>query len=181
MSLAQSIVAILFFRGEPVRLDELAEYTQSDPETIAGSVKDIRALVEPSGLTVLQTDSALELRTGSEASTLIERIRKEELSKDLGKAALETLSILMYRGPSSRAEIDYIRGVNSTAILRNLMIRGLVEKEQHPLDQRSFLYKPTHDLLGHLGINGVQDMPMYAEIQQELAAFHKDASDQEPS
>lgn len=181
MSLAQSIVAILFFRGEPVSFEDLAAYLQVDTTILKATIAEVRTSVAAAGLAVLETDTALELRTGADASSLIEKIRKEELSKDLGKAALETLSILMYKGPSTRAEVDYIRGVNSTAILRNLMIRGLVEKDQNPHDQRSFLYKPTHDLLAHLGIQSQSEMPAYAEIQQELATFHSNDSDKEPT
>ncbi len=181
MTLAQSVVAILFFRGEPVSFGELATYLQSDVATLKASLADIRSATLPAGLAIIETDAALELRTGAEASSLIDRIRKEELSKDLGKAALETLSILMYRGPSTRAEVDYIRGVNSTAILRNLMIRGLIEKDQNPKDQRSFLYKPTTDLIAHLGIQSVEEMPAYVEIQRELAAFDSQAVEPEPT
>jgi segregation and condensation protein B len=176
MTLAQSIVAILFFRGEPVPLQDLATELQVDIGTIQELLASVHALVEPTGLAIIETDSTIELRTGVAASALIERIRKDELSKDLGKAALETLSILLYKGPSTRAEVDYIRGVNSTAILRNLMIRGLIDKEQHPSDQRSFVYKPTVDLLAHMGISRLQDLPSYADIQHELATFENSDS-----
>lgn len=181
MTLAQSVVAILFFRGEPVSFDELSTYLQSDTDALKAAVNDIRGLVTPTGLAVIESDTALELRTGADASLLIENIRKEELSKDLGKAALETLSILLYRGPSTRAEVDYIRGVNSTAILRNLMIRGLIEKEQNPSDQRSFLYKPSHDLFGHLGVQSVDEIPAYTDIQQELRAFDTESTREQES
>ena len=60
------------------------------------------------------------LGTSAEASTLIEKLTKEELNRDLGKASLETLSIIMYQGPIKRSQIDYIRGVNSTFILQKL-------------------------------------------------------------
>lgn len=179
MPLAQSIVAILFFRGEPVLLVDLAAHLQVDEAAIRSAAEEVRALLTQVGLSLVETPEALELRTSSSAADLIEQIRKEELSKDLGKAALETLSILMYRGPSTRAEVDYIRGVNSTAILRNLMIRGLVEKDQNPNDQRSFLYKPTHELLAHLGIQSLAELPAYANIQQELAAFQQGVTDTE--
>jgi segregation and condensation protein B len=75
--------------------------------------------------------------------------------KDLGKAGLETLSIILYQGPISRAEIDYIRGVNSNFILRNLLIRGLIERVENPHDQRSFLYKPTLELISYLGLSKI--------------------------
>ena len=96
---------------------------------------------------------------------------KEELSRDIGKAGLETLSIIIYRGPISRREIDYIRGVNSTFIIRNLLIRGLVEKVQAEKDQRSFLYKPTLELLSFLGVRNFEELPDYAAVRVELEKF----------
>ncbi|MCX6717916.1 MAG: SMC-Scp complex subunit ScpB [Candidatus Taylorbacteria bacterium] len=71
----------------------------------------------------------------------------------------------------SRAEIDYIRGVQSTFILRNLMIRGLVEKITNPKDQRSFLYKPTFELLSYMGITKIEDMPEFKEAKAEIENY----------
>ena len=68
------------------------------------------------------------LGTAPQMSATVETLTKEELMKDLGKAGLETISIILYKGPISRAEIDYIRGVQSNFILRNLLVRGLIEK-----------------------------------------------------
>ena len=76
------------------------------------------------GLSLVRTDDEVMLGTAKEFSGLIEDLAKEELSRDLGKAGLETLSIVLYLGPITRADIDYIRGVNSQFILRALLIRA---------------------------------------------------------
>jgi segregation and condensation protein B len=81
--------------------------------------------------------------------------------KDLGKAGLETLSIVLYKGPISRADIDYVRGVNSAFILRNLSVRGLITKEDNK-------YKPTLDLISHLGIKHIDELPDKETILAEL-------------
>lgn len=172
MQLSEAITAILFYKGEPVTYEELANCANSTVDEVKTCITSISEILGTLGLTVVMTSEAAELRTSSKASVLIDAIRKEELSRDLGKAGLETLSILMYKGPSTRAEIDYVRGVNSTAILRNLLIRGLVEKVSNPADQRSFLYKPTHELLAHLGIGKVEDMTEYDVIKTELDTFN---------
>ena len=109
---------------------------------------------------------------------MIEELCKEELSRDLGKAGLETLSIVLYRGPITRSGIDYIRGVNSTFILRNLLIRGLVEKIPNPNDQRSFLYRATFDLLSHLGIPRVEDLPEYGNTNESIEKFIEEFSNE---
>jgi hypothetical protein len=111
------------------------------------------------------------LTTVPQVSTLIEKITKEELSKELSKAALETLAIVLYKGPIARSEIDYIRGVNSTFILRNLLIRGLVEKIDNPNDQRSFLYGTTLATLEYLGISSSSELPKYHDTLALLGEF----------
>ena len=121
---------------------------------------------------MLRKDDEVALRTAPEAGGLIETLAKEELTKDLGKAGLETLSIVLYQGPISRREIDYVRGVNSNFILRNLLVRGLVEKVENPRDQRSFLYRPTFDLLSFIGISKIDELPQYASVRQEIATFN---------
>ena len=123
----------------------------------------------PSGLTLVCKEDDVTLGTKPEASELIKELTKEELTKDLGKASLETLSIVLYKGPIARRQIDYIRGVNSNFILRNLMVRGLVEKIPTPNDQRSFLYKPTIDLLTLLGISKIDDLPEYSSMANEIS------------
>jgi segregation and condensation protein B len=111
------------------------------------------------------------LGTSPEASKLIEQITKEELTKDLGKAALETLSVILYKGPVKRSDIDYIRGVNSTFILRNLLIRGLVEKKQAPDDARASVYSASFELLAHLGVAEIKNLPNFELVQEELKNF----------
>ncbi len=74
----------------------------------------------------------------------------------------------MYRGPVARAEIDYVRGVNCSFILRNLQIRGLVEKIKNPKNSRAYVYQVTPDLLKHLGITSVSELPKYNEMKDEL-------------
>lgn len=90
----------------------------------------------------MENAESVMLATAPEASALIQGIVKEELSRDMGKAASETLAIVLYLGSIARSRIDWIRGVNSTFILRNLMIRGLVERITNPSDERSFYIVP---------------------------------------
>ena len=95
----------------------------------------------------------------------------KKLSKELSKASLETLSIILYTDKPTRGDIDYIRGVNSSFILRNLLVRGIIEKDIHPEDSRKFIYKPTLDLLRFLGITNVSDLENFSETKEKLNAF----------
>ncbi|OGG57839.1 hypothetical protein A2853_00505 [Candidatus Kaiserbacteria bacterium RIFCSPHIGHO2_01_FULL_55_17] len=74
-------------------------------------------------------------------------------------------------GPSTRARVDYIRGVNSSSTLRNLLARGLLERAGNPEDAREYLYRPTVETLAHLGITKSGELPEYDTIVRELAAF----------
>jgi segregation and condensation protein B len=118
---------------------------------------------------VLEKDGEVMLGTHPEASAIIEQLTKEELNRDLGKAGLETLTIVLYKGPITRAELDYIRGVNSSFILRHLTVRGLVDKVVNPADSRSFLYQPSFEVLQHLGITKKEELPDYETAMAKLA------------
>jgi segregation and condensation protein B len=86
----------------------------------------------------------------------------------LTKSSLETLSIVLYKNGVSRSEIDYIRGVNSSFILRNLIVRGLIEKITDPKDSRRLLYRPTFDALSFMGITSIEQLPNYSEVITQL-------------
>jgi segregation and condensation protein B len=140
-------------------------------EEVKEALDSLRADLEGRGVRLLENAGEYTLGTAPEASEIIAAITKEELSKDLTKASLETLAIVLYRSPISRSEIDYVRGVNSTFILRNLQIRGLVERIENPRDLRSFLYRPTFQLLESLGVARVEDLPDHGQIVAELEHF----------
>ena len=84
---------------------------------------------------------------------------------------METLAIVAYSGPVPRAEIDFIRGVNSSFTLRNLLISGLVEREINPKDRRTFIYKPSMDFLRFLGLGKLEDLPEYGEFRKSSEDF----------
>ncbi|MAF59520.1 MAG: SMC-Scp complex subunit ScpB [Candidatus Pacebacteria bacterium] len=178
MELEQKLEAVLFFKGEPMKVDELSEILEVSDVNIREAANKLRESLKGRGLVLVEKEKAYALRTSSEVSEIIAKIKEEELTREIGKAGLETISVLLYKGPSTRAEIDYIRGVNSTFILRTLMIRGLVERVSNPKDARSFLYKPTFDLLTFLGISRIEELPNYADIKLEIENF-EDRLDEE--
>ena len=171
MDLPSQIEAILFFTGEPLTFRELAKMLKVSEADIEGGIMRLRDRLSGHGIALIENGKEVALRTAPLASDLILEIRKEALEKDLGKAGLETLAIILYQGPVTRARIDYIRGVNSAFIVRQLMVRGLVERVDNPADARSFLYKPTMELLSFLGLSSVNDLPDMQAIKDELASF----------
>ena len=171
MNLAAKIEAILFWKAEPVSIKKLASLLNEKPDAIKAGLSSLETNLKGRGLTLVQTDEEAMLGTSKELSPLIEQLTKEELTRDLGKAGLETLSIILYQGPISRADIDYIRGVNSQFILRNLLIRGLIERVDNPKDARSYLYRTTLQLLSHLGMSKTEDLPEYQKVRADIESF----------
>jgi segregation and condensation protein B len=181
MNLDAQIESILFWKGESMSVKKLADILKKTPQEIETALGELEANLLGRGVQLVRKEDEVLLGTRSEMGPIIEALVKEELVRDLGKAGLETLSIILYRGPVSRRDIDYIRGVNSQFILRNLLVRGLVEKVQNPEDQRTFLYKPTFELLGHLGLGSLSDLPEYNEVRQEIDSHNAKQEEEDKS
>ncbi|MEX0652343.1 MAG: SMC-Scp complex subunit ScpB [Candidatus Paceibacterota bacterium] len=173
-SLSGEIEAILFFKNEPVKKSWLEGVVKRTPEDVRDALGELKMSLLGRGIVLLELGDAVALRTAPEYSETLATLQKDELSKDIGKAGLETLSIILYQSPITRAEVDFIRGVNSTFIIRNLMVRGLIEKQANPKDARSFLYQPTFALLSFLGITGIEDLPEYGSVREEIQQFKEE-------
>ncbi len=177
MNSESKIEAILFYKAEPVRIRDLSKIIGEDEASVKESLAGLEKSLTGRGLGLVWKDDAVALATSPLAKNLVEKLLKEDLEKDLGKAGLETLSIVLYMGPVKRSDIDYVRGVNSTFILRNLLVRDLVEKIENPRDQRSFLYRPTFKLLSYLGIPRVEELPEYEKTKLEIESFKKEPAE----
>jgi segregation and condensation protein B len=168
MTLDAKIEAILFFKAEPVKISWLAEVLGVSPDDVHDALSLLQGKLSERGITPVFKDDEVTLNTAPDAGEVIEKIAKEDLHHDLGKAALETLTIVLYKGPIARSEIDFVRGVNSNFILRSLQTRGLVERITGESGERSFLYRPTFELLSHLGITRIEDLPEYGEFRTRV-------------
>src|SRR5207244_9416891 len=118
-------------------------------EQLKSAVAELISQNQTSGIILLAHDKKLQLASNPENSSVVKKFLSLELREKLTDAALETLAIILYRQPVSKAEIENIRGVNSQYILRQLLIRGLIEKIQSPSDKRMQLYKTTLEFMQH--------------------------------
>ena len=168
IELESKIEGLLFYKGEDVTIKKLAELLSVKEEEINDALKKLEIALVNRGLVLVRKDDSVVLGITGELSSIIESIRKEEIAKELSKASLETLTIVLYKNEISRSEIDYIRGVNSSFILRNLLVRGLVEKIIDPKDTRRMLYRPTFDTLSYMGITSIKELPNYEQIVVSL-------------
>ena len=167
-NLESKIEAILFFKGEPVSRKKLSEILKVGQIEINESVEKLKEILKERGIIILEKNDEIMLGTAPELSKLIEDLQKEELNKELSKASLEALSIVLYKNGVSRAEIDYIRGVNSSFTLRALSIRGLIEKTIDTKDNRRYIYKPSFELMSYMGIKSMEELPDYQEINNSI-------------
>lgn len=173
LSISARIEALLFYKGEPVSVRFLAETLGVTEDEVREGFKELSQELTGRGIMLVQNGDEAMIGTTPVMGSLIESLLKEELSKDLGKAGLETLAIVLYRGPVARSEINYIRGVNSNYILRALLVRGLIEKDESS-SVRSTVYRPTFELLSYLGVSKVEDLPEYENSRAVVEVFEKE-------
>jgi len=169
MEISQKIEALLFFKGEPVTVGFLAKTLSISEDDARAGLATLEQSHSSRGIVLMQKGDEYMLATSPLMGPLIETLIKDELSKELGKAGLETLATVLYRGPILRSEINYLRGVNSNYILRSLLVRGLIEK----VDQggRSTAYQPTFELLSYMGVSKVSELPGYEETNKSVEEF----------
>lgn len=163
--------ALLFIHGEPFpkkKAEKILELSKEDFDSLLAEFEN-RLSTEGRGLTVVRDDEKIQLATKPQFAKLIENFVKDEFTEDLTQASLEVLSIIAYLGPVSRAQIDYRRGVNSSFTVRNLMLRGLIERFSDPDRPSSFLYKPTFEFFRHLGVKGKEELPDFEKFRESLA------------
>lgn len=168
LSHAALLEAMLFASGEPLAKARAAKLLDCSEKDLSTAVSELESALVGRGLALIQTADELELRTAPDASSAVQKLRESELSRDLGKASLETLAMILYRGSATRGEIDWVRGVNSAAAIRSLTLRGLIERTEDAQDKRKARYKPTVDALAHLGVAKREELPRYAEFTAAL-------------
>ncbi|MBM5789897.1 SMC-Scp complex subunit ScpB [Candidatus Parcubacteria bacterium] len=166
--LAVYVEAILFASAKPVAFPQLKKQLEVSDETLVAAVTDIRRRfnTERSGIHLLEQDEKIQLVTNPALGEVVGAFLKKEASGPLTRPALETLAVIAYRGPVTKPEIEQVRGVNCSLILRHLMVRGLVEEREDPARlQRVYTVSP--DSLREFGVRRVDELP-------EFAAYHQD-------
>lgn len=168
-TLASNIETILFLSGDPISIVELEHLLETDGATIGTAIDELheRYQASSSGLSLVGHNGEIRLTTRPENSEIAERFLRAEREGPLSRASLETLSIIAYRGPVSRADIDAIRGVNSAITVRTLLMRGLIERKGNPHDARGYLYTASFPFLETLGLSDISELPNYESLSQD--------------
>ena len=166
-NLKSAIESVLFVYGEPMSAEKLAKICHVSKSEIQAALEALRGEYKGRGIVILEKDGQFQLGTNPQNADIIKELTKSEFSEELTKAGLETLTIVAYKGPLTRAQIEFVRGVNSSFTLRNLLLRGLVERIDNPKDLRSYLYRISFDFLKHFGFIKIEELPGYEEFKKE--------------
>ena len=167
-SLKSIIESILFVHGDPIRIEKIAGIVKKSRGEVVSALDELKKEYENRGFALVENNGEWQLGSHPENAPYIEDLAKSEFSEELSRAALETLAVIAYKGPLTRPDIEYIRGVNCSFTLRNLLMRGLIERGENPKDARSFLYRVSIDFLKHLGLAKLDDLPRYEEFRTEI-------------
>lgn len=165
------IEAFLFSEGGTLTVKKLAQLLDVKPDDLKKGIAELERQLQGRGLTLIHTDSEVTLALSKETSAEVKVAFERELGREIGDAGLEVIAIILYAGHSTRARIDYIRGVNTSSTIRTLLSRGLLERVGNPDDAREYLYRPTVELLAHLGVRTSSELPDYDKIANELKHF----------
>lgn len=154
------IEAILFVADEPVSVERLASTLMVDQDMVEQALSILRERCAERGVCLQRKGHRVQMVTAPETAEVVERFLGLDITSRLSPAALETLAIVAYRQPITRAEVDAIRGVQSDSVLRTLVSRGLIE-EVGRLEQagRPILYGTTFEFLQYFGLEELSQLP----------------------
>lgn len=162
------IEALLFALARPVKTSELARSLNMNEEEVRADIEELRARYNDRGIVLVSDHDKHQLVTDPKYTEVVAEFLQQETREKLTEAAIETLAIILYKQPITRAELESIRGVNSQYILRQLLIRGLIEKTASPQDARRAVYKTTLDFMNSLGIKDLKDLPDFEELTKHI-------------
>jgi len=162
MSLQSQLESLLFVAIKPLSVKELSALTNAKIKEVQEALdlltKDY--LSKGSGLALIKNNTQYQLTTAPANAALIQEFLKDETSGELSQPSLEALTIIAYRGPIGKLELERIRGVNCSLIIRNLLLRGLIEEKYNKTTDENY-YTVTHDFIRFLGLSSLEELPDY--------------------
>jgi len=164
-NIISQIESILFVASKPLSVKKIAKTLQIDESAVLESLENLRIKYNQpeSGIVLLQNSEEWQLTSNPDNREAAENFIKSEISGELTRPQLETLTVVAYCGPITKPELEQIRGVNCSLILRNLMMRGLV-KEAEDITKLLPTFEVTMDYLRHVGLTSLSELPDYAAL-----------------
>ncbi len=167
------VEALLFVSGDPVTLAVLKNIVEL-PETEIKQLIDELILEykeKDSGLLIIEIADGYQMVTNPAYAQWIKKLKNIRTSSRLSLPALETLSIIAYKQPITKAEVEQIRSVNSDGVLKTLLDRRLIKiLGRKEVPGKPLLYGTTRDFLQYFGLRDLTELPTLKELQREEAA-----------
>ena len=162
------IESLLFIASKPLTLKQLAELLKKEKDEVEKELNKMIAVYEEEkrGVQIIKNEGKYQMVSSPDNAKVVQDFIKDETTGELTRPSLETLTIIAYREPISKLDLERIRGVNCSLILRNLMLRGLVE-ENFDKQKNENYYSVTLDFIRFLGINSVSELPDYEKLSQD--------------
>ncbi len=174
MDIKLTIESLLFVAGEPLSAKRLSKIINVKKEKVEETLEELKEEFQNQnrGIRLINNKSTNKkeewlMVTAPESASFIQKLKKEVIEGDLSLASQETLAIIAYRGPITRAGINEIRGVDSSYILHQLLLRGLIERSIHTEKYKAYLYNVSFEFLQHLGISNIQELSQYEEFSKK--------------
>lgn len=160
--LSAKIEAVLFVATKPMLAKQLAKILDVSIEDVDAAILELVAVrnADQSGIHVITGEEGVQLVSSPRFADVVSALAKEDVDSELTRPSLETLTIVAYRGPMTKPEIEAIRGVNCTLILRNLLVRGLIAEEEDAMKLQA-VYTLSNDALRYLGLHDVKELADY--------------------
>ncbi len=165
MELKAQIESLLFVSLKPLAAKDLVSATGAKIKDIEEALSDLEHEYRHAekGLLIVKNGGQYQFGTHPDNADLIKNFLKEEAAGELSQPSLEALTIIAYRGPIAKVEIEKIRGVNCSMIIRNLLLRGLIEENFDKKKSENY-YSVTNDFLRFLGVSRLEDLPDYNKL-----------------
>jgi segregation and condensation protein B len=162
-SLKNRIEALLFVSSTPMSANQLSNYLNEKPKVIESILQKMAEELKVNrGLQLEESNGRYQLTTAPEYFPIIEQYLGQEDSTSLSQASLEALSIVAYRQPVTRPDVDDIRGVNSDGVMRNLLNKGLIQEIGRSEGAgRPILYGTTNEFLQYFGLSSLKELPQF--------------------
>lgn len=168
MTLKRDLESLLFVAAHPLSVKKLAQLTKHEPAAVASALAELQQEYnrDEKGIQIQQSGQQFQFVSSPLAAKLVTEFLRDEQSGDLTDPAIETLTIIAYRGPLAKSELDQIRGVNCSLILRHLLIQGLVEMNEDK-NEMVVKYSVTFDFLRFLGLRSIAELPDYEKLRHD--------------
>ncbi len=165
---SQLIFQTMLYFGEAVSKKDIANFLNLKINEIEEEIENLQNICNTLNLNFIKTSTTFEITLSSNITSKVQKQRVQELKVELSESALQTMAVIIYKPNCTKAEIDFVRGVDSARSLKNLQTRGLIQKIE---TKNRKVYMPTTETLKYLGLENLEDAPEQKEISEKLATL----------